>query len=161
MPLSSCCCSAPSNAPSTWVQSTAAPSDTAAPSAISAGSSGRSLMPHLGGETNEGAADGDADGGCRRAAGQIGDVLVIEPELDPSDDQLAIRLAQPLQRHIVAREQLPSDGTLERRRIERRLLDRELLARRATDRPAHRVPQPVAERLTDVGAERPFVLGGE
>ena len=120
-----------------------------------------SLMPHLRGETNQGPADGDADGGRRRAAGEIRDVLIVEPELDPRDDQLAIRLAQPLQRHFVAREQLPPDRVLERRRIVRRLLERERPGRRATHRPAQRVPKPVPERLADVGAERPFVLGGE
>ena len=78
-------------------QSTAAPSDTAAPSAMREGSSGSSVMPHLDSEPDERAADRDANCRQRGLAGEVGDLCVVEAQLHACDDQLAIRFAQALE----------------------------------------------------------------
>src|SRR5688500_8355791 len=94
-------------------QSTAVPSARAAATS----SSGSSLATlELLGQTEECSGGRHACGVPRRLPERLGHLFVRQPHFHPRNDQVALWLAEPRQRRIVAIELLLPDGGLERRR---------------------------------------------
>src|SRR4029078_9249540 len=122
-------------------------------SAISQASSGVSLNTHLRGEAHEGTTDRNTRGGNRRLVEQAGDLLVIQTEFHPCDDELTVRFAQPLQRGVISAKHLHADGLFEWRRIGCGCFRRERLSCRTRQRTPHRIAQAIAEGLADGGAK--------
>ena len=118
-------------------------------------------MPHLDSEPDERAADRDANCRQRGLAAEVGDLGVVEAQLHACDDQFAIRFAQALECLLVPGEELSSDRLLEWRRIGCGCVEGRRRAGRTPRRATQRVAEPVAQSLTHVRAEGPFVLRRE
>jgi hypothetical protein len=113
-------------------------------------------MVHLHCEANQRTLCGDAGRGGRRFVQHGGDFLPTLPELNASDDRLAILVTQLGEGRFVPLNRLLSDRPIERRRSVSRNVLSEVLTRWTPSRSADLVPDAIHHGLAKVRLERPF-----
>jgi hypothetical protein len=118
-------------------------------------------MVHLHCEANQRALCGDAGRVGRRFGQHGGDFLPTLPELNASDDRLAILVTQLGKGRFVPLNRLLSDRPIERGRSVSRNVLSKFPRRWTASRSADLVPDAIHYRLTKVRLERPFMLRPE